>query len=112
MTETTPFTPKDIKKARFLIEFIKESEEILENLGLSQKHLELEKLTFLRTLLNNPSCTRKRRDEVDEQIQEAKQQFDDLKAQARTINNELEIFKRTYMALPEKLRDLAKNIPT
>lgn len=105
------FKPQDVKRARFLLEFIEESEQIMKNLQIPKKTLELEKLTFLRGLLNNPRCSRKRREETDGKINEAKKELDTLKDRSRTINNELEIFKRTYSSLPERLRNLAEKTP-
>jgi len=104
MTDQMQFKPEDVKKARFLYDFINETELFIANLEIPRKVFELEKLQYLRLLLDNPRCSRKRRDEVDEMLKQRKEELDGLKDQSRSFNNELEIFRKLFQALPEALQ--------
>ena len=111
MSEAPSFKPEDVKKARFIREFIEETEMALRNLELPKKNYLFEKMIFHRHLLENPRCSRKRREDVEENIKAAKEEMNFLRDQARAYNNELEVYQRMYVSLPEALRNLVEKMP-
>ncbi|MBN2383354.1 hypothetical protein JXQ70_10765 [bacterium] len=111
MTEQPKFKSEDVKRARFLYEFIQETETAIKNLEIPRKTFEYEKLVFLRRLLDNPRCSRKRRDDVDELIRQTNIELDNLKDQSRSYNNELEVFTKMFAGLPDELQQIASSTP-